>query len=435
MDVGRMASLYITGTEAQVRGNAMVYVLSTKLPIDRVRLAASYHALVVANEELRLKWVETPETQGFAWVPFTAQETSERLTRERDAMAAYATPDEIHAEYSPTNERFPFRVAVADDRTLLVVVNHAWCNGYGGLFWIEHLFRVYGGDTDAIVPSEAAPRASAAVRLARAIAGAFWAIVYLVGFALRAGKDAATQTVDLARSAPTEPSSCGYALRTYRFTFDETKRLVARAKERKLSVAANLVADFAQALLEAQPERSRVCMSLPVDLAPYIDGFSRKTPGNFTGSLILQVRRGADVAAQVRRGFRGFARGVPYWVTRILASFSKSERAARERFSTQARSTNASRAPFENFSIAVSCGGVLRGPELQKYAATFEGSTRTQTIYVGAATLNGRLSFKVSVPKDLFDEREVFAVTDRAHAMLLGAELVREEAGLAVANA
>ena len=65
----------------------------------------------------------------------------------------------------------------------------------------------------------------------------------------------------------------------------------------------------AEAMLSAQPEKSRVCIAVPTDLARYSPGLPRTVPGNYTGSLIVQLRRGAPLQSQITRQFGWFRRG------------------------------------------------------------------------------------------------------------------------------
>jgi hypothetical protein len=248
----------------------------------------------------------------------------------------------------------------------------------------------------------------------------FHAGAYLASFAWRAGVNASNSTVDLSRGRKPGLSRQEYAVWTYLLTAEETQSALKRSSEAGLSVTENLCRVMAIVLLEAQPQKSRVCISVPTDLSAYAATFSPETPGNFTGSLIVQLWRGRPLDVQVRRAFQWARHGVHYWTPWLLGRTAGKEARLTDRFLRQAQQPVPARAPFENFSCAVSSVGVIQGRYLQQYLASISATTRTQTIFLCAITLNGCMSVEVSVSHDLYNSIEVAVVTDRAVALLTG---------------
>jgi hypothetical protein len=71
------------------------------------------------------------------------------------------------------------------------------------------------------------------------------------------------------------------------------------------------------------------------------------------------------------------------------------------------------RGPFGNFSCAVTnLGDVMTPPSWGIEWGT--GTTKTQTIFIGVGTFDGRFIATVTFPPDLFDSEEVFRVADAA---------------------
>ena len=71
------------------------------------------------------------------------------------------------------------------------------------------------------------------------------------------------------------------------------------------------------------------------------------------------------------------------------------------------------RGPFGNFSCAVTnLGDVMTPPSWGIEWGT--GTTKTQTIFIGVGTFNGRYIATVTFARDLFDPEEVFRVADAA---------------------
>ncbi|MBI2390124.1 MAG: hypothetical protein HYV09_11100 [Deltaproteobacteria bacterium] len=427
MDVGKVASLYIHGSEQAVAGNEMLMTAVLRRPYDPAALRRAYRRFVEENPTIASKLVENPARQAFTWLPFSDEERASRVEREERELAFVHDPRDAHDAYYPTNERLPFRIVPVGASTLLFCVNHAFSNGKGLLAWVSRWFETYAEELGEPVPAR---KAWPAVTLPpgglrgffAAVAGLFWTIVYLVGFIARAGKRAAVDTVDLGDLGDRKGEPLcrqGFVVKTYRFTTDDTARVVAAAKARGLTVGQHLGAALSELFFDAQPDRGRVCMSMPLDLRGELPHLSLQALGNYTGSLVVQVHRGGDAASQLRAAYRWLARRIPYWLTWMVGGTTESK--LFRRFAEQARRPNAARAPLENFTFALSNIGRIDDPVLAHFLEDISGHTRTQTIFLAVSTFNRRLAIEVSFARDLYPEGAVLAVLDRLPARALKA--------------
>jgi hypothetical protein len=420
MDVGRVGSLFIRAVESFLEGNAIHLTLTFKTPIDHDRLADGFRRLVASNESLRLRF----EPHVWSLVPPT--EVAAALDEQIANLALPADPDTVYADYHATNVGLPIRLKLLDNRRLVLSLNHVFGNGRTALHYLESLLRHYDNEQASTLPAAGRPAAAWFLvrRPAQALTGLFWACAYLSLFAWRAGRSAASTTVDLSRGKkPGEPRE-GYAIWTYYLSPDDTRTALERSSAAGLTFTENLCQLIAAELFDIQPEKSRVCISVPTDLAAYAPRFSYETPGNFTGALIVQLwrsnRRRDSLDQQVRRAFSWAGRAVHYWVPWLMGQVAGGEAKLSARFLDQAGRPIPLRGPFEDFSCAVSSVGVVQGATSRKYLATVSAHTRTQTVMLCAITLNGRMSIEVSMSLDLFDKPEVMGLTDRAVARLLG---------------
>lgn len=396
----------------------MFFTLTFAEPFDQERLLDSFERLVWSRESLRVRFVEVGS--GYQWIPFSDADVRRCLTYQRRQFEQPVARETLFREYLPTNMALPLRVARLDEQRLVLVVNHVFGNGLTTLYWLEEWLRLYSGETQPSESSEDASPKGFLSSVIEAISGLMWLSCYLIQFVSRAGRRAGQETVDLSRGIRPAPHQKGYAVKTYSMSEQETEAAIKRSRSLGLSVTEAICAAMAEALLESQPDKSRVCISVPTDLGAFIPKFSRERPGNYTGSLILQIFRERETKAQVRSGFQWVRRRVNYWLPRLLGTFAGSERKLRASFAQKAALPIPDRAPFENFSCAVSGVGVIRERLIRKYLHSISAHTRTQTIFVCAMTINGRMTLEVSVPRDLFDAEEAFRVTDAAAALLSG---------------
>jgi hypothetical protein len=422
LDIGRIPSLYVIGTEKFTATNHMGLTLRFNEPVDKERLFLSYEALVRKHETLRLRFVEAPWEQRFTWVPFSPREldallAEERLRHEHPPATAPRSIGELFSHYSPTNERLPIRFEFLDERTVLVFVNHALTSARGALYWVNEWLRLYGGAPDDRAPEERPPSISPWSRLARAVRGVSWTVASLAGSALR-GEKAAKDTVDLTRGKSFGRHQKGYSIKTYHFSKEQTDQITRDSASRSLTISESLCAAVAIALFKAQPDKGRICISIPVDITRSLPGFSYARPGSYTGTIALQATRDADLLKQIRSGFKWAKRDVAYWMPQIFGWLSRSEIQVHAYFEQGVSLPIYKRAPFQNFSCAVSSVGKVQEPFLKRYLETISLAAGGQTILCGVASLNGRLSMEVCISNDLFDANEVFGVMDRLYEKL-----------------
>jgi hypothetical protein len=170
----------------------------------------------------------------------------------------------------------------------------------------------------------------------------------------------------------------------------------------------------AEAMLSSQPEKSRVSIAVPTDLARYSPESPRTVPGNYTGSLVVQLRRGAPLQPQIARQFRWFRYGVDYWLPWLLGAFSPNEQKLMRKLARSASIPVSRRGPFQNVSCAVSNVGNINLPAICDQIECGTGTTKTQTVLFTIGRLNGRFLTNVTFARDLYDPDEVFRVADSA---------------------
>jgi hypothetical protein len=422
MDVGRVGSVFINAIESIVQGNAMRFTLVFKRPVDPDRLASAYRELIASQPTLRSRF------EPGAWSPMTDREVKADLDAQIANLTAADTAD-AYTGYRPTNSGLPIRIRIADEHRLVLSLNHVFGNGKSVLYYIEELLRLYGSAAEAAIANSASSVPPQSMGM---FTGLLWVSAYLSEFFYKAGRNSGAITVDLSRGKTPGASRRGYAAWTYLLTPDETRNSLNVSTLAGLTVTENLCLSVARVLLDAQPDKSRVCISVPTDLTTYTSHSPAEAPGNFTGSLLVQLWRerpgGDPLDEQTRRAFRWARRNVHYWTSWLVGHAAGSEDSLAAQFRTQAQRAIPQRAPFENFSCAVSSLGVVQGAFARKYLAAMSAHTGMQTIFVCSMTLNERLSIEVSIPKELFDGAEVAALTDRAVGLF--ARMTPEQAAM-----
>jgi hypothetical protein len=248
---------------------------------------------------------------------------------------------------------------------------------------------------------------------------------YILGYLAKAGRNYARQTVDFTHGKAPVPHDNGYASRTYRFSRQETDRVLAKARAIDFSLYQYMCLAVAEAMLADQPDKSRVCIAVPTDLTRYSPDFPRSVPGNYTGSLILQLGRGAPLQSQIAHQFGWLRVGMDYWLNRLVAAFARSERKFVSNFARAASLPIDRRGPFGNLSCLVTnLGDVMTPPGWGIEWGT--GTTKSQTIFFGVGTFNGHFFATVTFPVDLYDSEEVFRVAEAALARLVNKEALQE---------
>jgi hypothetical protein len=291
-------------------------------------------------------------------------------------------------------------------------MSHALSDGRGALQWIEYWLAAANGE--AVPVGQTVGRFDSTAPLT----GLALLPFFLIGYFAHAGVNQARETVDLTHGKTPIPHDDDYASRTYPFSEPETNRILAKARALDLSLTQYMCIAVAKAMLSAQPEKSRVCIAVPTDLARYLPGLPRTVPGNYTASLTVQLRRGAPLQSQIARQFGWFRWGVDYWLTRLGGAFSLSEQRALNNFARTASLPVHRRGPFQNLSCAVTNVGVIKSPAICARIESGTGTTKTQTILFTVFRLHGRLTTNVTFARDLYDPEEVFRVADAALANL-----------------
>ena len=194
----------------------------------------------------------------------------------------------------------------------------------------------------------------------------------------------------------------------------ETTRIVNSARNREMSVHQYMCLAVAEAMLAAQPEKSRVSIAVPTDLARYSPDSPRTVPGNYTGSLLVQLRRGKPLQPQIARQFGWFRYGVDYWIPWLLGSLAGNEQKLMTKLARSASVPVSRRGPFQNATCAVSNVGNIKLPAICEQLECGTGTTKTQTVLFTIGRLNGRFLSTVTFARDLYDPDEVFRIADSA---------------------
>jgi hypothetical protein len=393
--------------EPMLRGDDIAFVVKFRDNYDPDRLWASYESLVRQNPALQV--VLRPFGKSFSWVPIDSTELNVALDRQRQRFPQLFSFEELLSPVHALTPPLPVRISQMGDREVCFQMSHALSDGRGVLQWFMYWLAAANGDSVPV--GQTAGRFDSTAPLT----GLALLPFYLLGYFARAGLKQARETVDLTRGKTPIPHDNGYASRTYRFSEPETNRILAKARALDLSLTQYMCLAVADAMLSAQPEKSRVCIAVPTDLARYSPGFPRTVPGNYTGSLIVQLRRGAPLQSQIARQFGWFRRGVDYWLNRLVGAVSRSEQRLLNNYARAASLPIHRRGPFGNVSCAVTNLGVVTLPASWGVESG-TGSTKTQTILFTVFTFNGCITINVTFARDLYDTEEVFRVTDAALA-------------------
>jgi hypothetical protein len=406
VDVGHVASLCIRAVEPMLRGDDMAFALKFRDNYDPDRLWASYDSLVRQNPALQVAL--RPFGKSFSWVPIDSAELNAALDRQRQRFPQLFSFEELLSPAHALTPALPVRISQMGGREVCFQMSHALSTGRGALQWIEYWLAAANGESVPV--GQTAGRFDSAAPLTGLAKLPF----YLLSYVAQAGLNQARETVDLTHGKTPIPHDNGYASRTYPFSEPETNRIVAKAHALDLSLYQYMCLAVAEAMLSAQPEKSRVCIAVPSDLARYSPGLPRTVPGNYTGSLIVQFRRGAPLQSQIARQFGWFRLGVDYWLLRLVGAFSLSGQTLSNKVSRTASVPVHRRGPFQNVSCIVTDVGVVTSPAFCALIESGYGTTKTQSIVFTVGRVNGRLTVNVTFARDLYDPDEVFRVADAA---------------------
>jgi hypothetical protein len=405
VEVGRVASLRLHAAEPMLHGNDIAFVIKFRDNYDPDRFWASYESLVRQNPALQV--VLRPLGKSFSWVPIDSTELNAALDRQRQRFPQLFSFEELLSPAQALTPPLPVRISQMGGREVCFQMSHALSNGRGVLQWVLYWLALANGES--IPVGETAGRFNSTAPLT----GLALLPFYLLSYFAQAGLNHARETVDLTRGKTPIPHDNGYASRTYRFSEPDTNRILAKASALDLSLTQYLCLAVAEAMLSAQPEKSRVCIGVPTDLTRYSPDFARTTPGNYTSTLMLQLRRGAPLQSQIARQFGWLRVGVDYWLNRLVAAFSRSEQRFVNNFARGAAVPVHRRGPFGNISCIVTNLGVITAPASWGVESG-TGTTKTQTVLFTVFTLDGCITVNVTFARDLFDPEEVFRVADAA---------------------
>lgn len=410
MDVGRVASLSIRALEPMLRGDDMAFVMKFRDGYDPNQLWAAYESVLRDNPALQV--VLKPVGKSFSWTPIDVAELDAALERQRWRFKQCLSLEDLLSPAHVLAPELPVRISQMGDKDVCFQISHALTNGRGALQWIDHWLATLGGECPPPTPLASkidckAPRV-----------GLFLLPPYLVRFLAEAGLRQARSTVDLTHGRTPVPHDQGYASRMYSFSVLETSRIIARARFLEMSVHQYVCLAVAEAMLSAQPAKTRVSIAIPTDLARYSPESPRTVPGNYTGGLAVQLRRGAPLQPQITRQFGWFRFGVDYWLPWILGALSSNEQKLLKKLARSATVPVTRRGPFRNVTCAVSNVGDIKLPAICERIESGTGTTKTQTVFFTIGRLNGRFLANVTFARDLYDVEEVFRVSDSAMGRL-----------------
>ena len=406
MDVGRMGSLGIRAVEPMLHGDDIAFFFKFRDDYDPDRLWASYESLVRQSPALQV--VFKPSGRSFSWVPIDSAELNAALDRQRRRFAQVFSLEELLSPAHALTPPLPVRISQMGGREACFQISHSLSNGRAAIQWCDYWMTTANGESVPASPI-AGRFDSTAPKIGLAVLP-----FYLLSYSARAGLKQARKTVDLTHGKTPIPHDNGYASRNYPFSEAETDRILAKAHARDLSIHQYICLAVAEAMLSAQPEKSRVCISVPTDLTRYSPDLPRTVPGNYTSSLTVQLRRGAPLQSQIVRQFRWFRWGLDYWLSRLFGAFLPSEQTLLKKVAQAASLPAHRRGKFQNISCAVTNVGAVKSPAICDRVEYGCGTTKTQTILFTIGRLNGRLTTNVTFSRDLYDPEEVFRVADAA---------------------
>ena len=422
MALTNVSNLFVYGPEEILAANSQALMLRFKRPLDLEKLKTSYNIFVRSRTPIQKKWVYQEKNRRFGWEPLSQEELTRLLEQEQRALSALHDEESVYSEYVPTEGGLPIRVRVIDLHTIVFQVNHVFTNGRGAAFWLRDWLQFYFGEpTSAVPPLRDEHSASVGLwfKMTVTVTAVVSTLVYALRFLLRTRRKPLENTVDLSRRSPPEQPQRGYAVTRYVLSREESRQVVQAARSSGVTMTQWLAEVISQCLFEAQPHKKRMCVIVPADLHQYQPGEERTSPGNYTGSLIIQLFRDAPLRAQIVREFRWNKLHVPFGMDCVLAMSSNDKKLC-QRFRQVAQLPVNRRGVFETFSLSLSNTGVLNWPEVAEACEWLSGHTPTQTIFFSFVTLNGRMSMEVCVSKEHFDPQAVFAVTDRIRNQLAG---------------
>ncbi|MBP2654694.1 MAG: hypothetical protein H6Q73_2263 [Firmicutes bacterium] len=406
-----MAGVYFLGTEEFNSSNNMMATVVLKEIIDISKLAISYREMIVRNPLLQTKIIECPEQNRFYWGRFSHEELERLLNFEDKQLAQKYDRETIISQYYPTNTRLPFHIAVVNDNTVVICMNHILANGRGLVFWIQKWLQYYSGEHRIIKTAVMETAWQKSIRILKKIGAFLWLPVFLIDFFYSSGKTAIEDTVDLSY-AKRPAKSNDYSTKSYTINQEDTETLLRRCKQKGVTLSEYMCEVLAQALLQYDQGKRRVLLSMPMDLQPLVPYLPGETPGNLIASLPVQLFREKDMERQVKGAFKWFKRGIPYSLSRVLAAISTYEKAKKQCLE-MCKKTIPERTNLGNFSLTYSNLGVISYPIMEKMVDSVYFYFKSQSILLVSSSISGKLCMEMSLSKDLYNAQEVFNLFDQ----------------------
>lgn len=403
VDVGRIGSLSIRAMEPIVGGDDIAFVLKFA-DYDPDRLWAAYESLLRQNPALQV--VLRPVGNSFSWVTIDSEELNTGLDHQRQRFQQLFSLEELLSPAHALTSVLPVRISQMGDKTVCFQISHALSTGRSALQWIEYWLAAANGESARVAQTAGNFDSTAP------LTGLTLLPFYLLGWSARAGRNHERETVDLTHGKTPIRHDNGYASRTYLFSESETDGILAKARALELSLTQYICVVVADALLSAQPEKSRVCIAVVTDLARYSPGLPCTVHGNYTGNLTVQLRRGTPLRSQIARQFGWLRWGVDYWLTWVAGVFTRSEQELVNNVARIASLPFRQRGPFQNISCAVTNIGAIKSPAIVAQVESGTGTTKSQSILFTVFRVHGRLTINVTFARDLYDPDEVFRVAD-----------------------
>jgi len=429
MDLGKLGSYYIVGSEDALQGNEIITRTYWRQPYSSTALLATFKKIFQLHPQLKSTW----SNETLEWQPLEDSKFEILLEKEASKILKPISEEELLTQFEPSSSSLPFRIRVfkpdQQPDEVIFLINHAFANGLSSVHWISRWFEMYANYSGLSVGVSASAgrephlgalskryqnpsgRYSTSRTLLKKLRGILWAVIYLIRFTIRVRKH--PTTIDLSRGQI--PKLEGkYATRSFLLDTDTTQRLIEFAKNSDQSLGELICIELIGALFQTQSNRDRICFSIPADLRNTLTQIPLDAPGNYTSSLIAQTFRTENTRLSVQQTFRWLRRNTPYGIVQIFSWLAANPQKLLEHFKQQTRKPLPQRAPFEDFTFALSNLGVIQDPVMEELLSRISMYTKTQTLFVGAFTFSGRLSIDICLSTDLFSEDECSLTLKRA---------------------
>ena len=410
----RMSSLYILGEQSVIGGEDIIFVCSFAEAIDPERLYPAYERFIRARPLFRQKLRKRDES--YHWEELSTSELEALLQKERLRIPQLVSREDLDRRCEETAGHLPMRITrIALDK-LAFTFDHCLLTGNAACYWIDDWLQFLSQPAGEIPNLLAPPPLKEQRGLTAMILGYLACIAYVCRMLWELNDKKVSQVLNLAGARSL--SVPRFASRTHEFTQEESKILLGIIKARKISISEFFIKSLSQELFDSQPESNRISISLPYDIGPFTRDFSRNLPGNFTGSMVIILHRGQDLAKQIGARMLSLRKRLRYWLSPFYASLLHGEQKVLDAFCLDARKSPMKRNVFSRLSCAATTGTILLRA-CQPPVVRMSGSGRTQTIYFGLVNFQDVISVECTIATDLYRPEEVFPIFDRLCKRLL----------------